>query len=203
MNVAPASLAPLKVLALKDICNSTLYCLYADDDVQKFRSNSFLTALSNMTSLESISLAFNKDSSNNDDPEPLSLIAKAFKPLHLPSIKLQHVSGSLGFFVAFLPQHESTLRRIFLEDVGIVDRYPLWTWEQPMHQTRSMAQSQQMHLDFLRETSNERTISRLEDSHGRTSWSFRAGRDSSAQGIARLIDEVEFDSIYHVGEHRD
>lgn len=197
------SLAPLKVLTLKDICNPTLSRLYADDDVQKLRSNSFLTALSNMTSLESISLSFSKDSSNDDDQEPLSLIAEALEPFHLSSIKLQHARGSLGSFVALLAQHESTLRRIFLEDVGIVDRYPLWTWEQPIHQTRSMAQSQQIQLDYLCETSNERTISRLEDSHGRTSWSFKAGRDSIAQGIARLINEVEFDSIHHVGEHRD
>ena len=68
---------------------------------------------------------------------------------------------------------------------------------------RSMAQLQQIQLDYLCETSNERTISRLENTHGRTSWSFEGGKDSIAQGIARLIDEVEFDSIYYVGEHRD
>ena len=127
---ASISLAPIKVLTLKDICDPTLSRLYADDDVQKRHSTSFFTALSNMSSLESISLSFSKDPSDGDDPEPLSLIAEALKPLHLSSIKLQHVSGSPGSFVALLAQHESTLRRISFEDVGIVDRDPLWTWEQ-------------------------------------------------------------------------
>ena len=194
MIAASISLAPIKVLTLKDICEPTLSRLYADDDVQKRYSTSFFTALSDMTSLESSSLSFSKFSSDGDDPEPLSLIVEALKPLHLSSIKLQHVSGSPGSFVTLLAQHESTLRRISFEDVGIVDRDPLWTWERPVHQMRSMAQLQQIHLAYLCETSNERTISRLEDSHGHTSWSFEGEKDSIAQGIARLIDEVEFDS---------
>ena len=204
VTAASVSLAPLKALALKDIRDPTLSCLYADEDVQKRSSTSFLTALSNMTSLESISLFFSKDPSDGDDPEPLSAIVKALKPLHLSTIKFQHVSGSPETFVTLLAQHESTLRQVSFEDVGIVDEDPLWTWERPVHQMRSMAQLQQVRLKYLCETSKERTISRLEDVHGRTSWSFEEGEGNAeiVEGITRLIGEVNFDNIYYVGERR-
>jgi hypothetical protein len=121
VTAASVSLTPLKALTLKDICDPTLSRLYADHDIQKRYSTSFLTALSNMTSLESISLFFNEDPSDDNDSEPLSAIVKALKPLHLSTIKLQHVSGSSETFVALLAQHDSTLRQISFEDVGIVD----------------------------------------------------------------------------------
>jgi hypothetical protein len=114
------------------------------------------------------------------------------------------VSGSPETFVTLLAQHESTLRQISFEDVGIVDEDPLWTWERPVHQMRSMAQLQQVKLKYLCETSNERTISCLEDVHGRTSWSFEEGEGNAevVEGITRLIGEVNFDNVCYVGERR-
>lgn len=202
-NAISGSSIPLKILVLKDICDPTLSCQHTDADVQQRYSTSFLAALANMTSLESISLLFSKDPSDGSDPEPLLAIVEALKPLPLSAIQLRHVSGSPETFVALLSQHESTLRQISFEDVGIVDEDLLWTWEQPVHQMRSMAQLQQVNLKYLCETSNERTISCVEDVHGRTSWSFKEGKDTIVQGITRLINEVNFDNIYYVGEHRD
>ena len=82
---ASISLAPIKVLTLKDICDPTLSRLYADDDVQKRHSTSFFTALSNMTSLESISLSFGKDPSDVDG----AVVAHRRSPQAFTPIKYQ------------------------------------------------------------------------------------------------------------------
>jgi hypothetical protein len=156
-----------------------------------------------MTSLESISLLFSKDPSWGHDVEPLSSIVKALKPLPLSSIELQHVSGSPETFVALLAHHESTLRKLSFEDVGIVDADPMWSWEQPVLQMCSMAQLQRVSLKCLCETADEQTVCHLRDFDGRTSWIFEEGEDTVASGITRLIDRVNFHDIHFVGEPRD
>lgn len=105
--------------------------------------------------------------------------------------------------MALLAQHKSTLRQISFEDVDILGADPMWTWEQPVLQMCSIAQLQRVSLKYLCETTDERTLSCLEDLVGRSSWMFEEGEDTVASGITRLIDRVNFYDIHFVGEHRD
>lgn len=190
----------MKSLTLEDICEPASSYFNTGAEMHRFR---FSRALSNMTSLKSIALLFSKDPSWGHDEEPLSTIVKALEPLPLSTIELRHVSGSPESFVALPAQHESTLRQLSFDDVGIVDGDFVWTWESPVLRMRSMAQLQRVRLKYLCGTADEMTISCLQDFDGRTSWTFEEGEDTVASGIARFVDQVNFYDIHVVGERRD
>jgi hypothetical protein len=180
---------PLKALTLRDICQPSLSNQSYGVDARRL-SKSFFTALSSMKSLESISLLFSRDPSEGHLEEPLSAIAEALKPLPLSYIKLRHVSGSMETLVALLSQHETTLRQLSFEDVGIVGGQH--TWEIPLLRMRSIATLQQVSLRQLCETVEEETVCCVQDSGGLTSWVFGEAADTVVSGIAKLIDHVDF-----------
>ncbi|KAM0724051.1 hypothetical protein Q7P37_000231 [Cladosporium fusiforme] len=185
---------PLRSLVLQDICEPTMSRLKLDDDIPRY-SELFFGALSNMTSLTSLSLLFSRDPSDGHDKEPLAAMVKALELLPLSRIELRHVSGLTETFVALLSQHEDTLRQVFFEDTGLVDDECLW--EEPLKRLGSMSSLQQVTLRDLCKTTEQYTVSKICDRHGHHSWTFRNREceNEITSGIAEIIAHTDVDII--------
>lgn len=185
---------PLRSLILQDICEPTMSRCNLADDIPR-HSELFFGALSNMTSLTSLSLLFSTDPSEGCDEKPLAAMVKALELLPLSRIELRHVSGLTETFVALLSQHEGTLRQVFFEDTGLVDDD--YFWEEPLGKLRSMSSLQQVTLRDLCKTTEKQTVSKVGDRHRHYSWTLRKGERENeiTSGITDLICHMTLDII--------
>lgn len=185
---------PLRSLILQDICEPTMSRIKVGDDIPR-HSELFFGALSNMTSLTSLSLLFSRDPSDGYDEEPLAAMVKALELLPLSRIELRHVSGLTETFVALLSQHEGTLRQVFFEDTGLVDEN--YFWKEPLERLGSMSSLQQVTLRDLCTTTEQQTVTKIRDRHGSYSWTFRNREceNEITSGIAKIIARTDVDII--------